>query len=399
MNTLDRFTTPRRVTHDERTGREVWQMTDGDFECVAAYMECGIWSADERYIVFACNRTGAWQPCRLDVATGEAQQIAVAENGGFRSINVHAESNEVYFWSGSGFTAVNLTTLEARTAVDFAAFGPLKEIGTGKGCTPVLNADASLIAIPRGAWADYAGPPSGMVLGSTDGTNMFEEVRVTHPDLADYDVGHLAFCPGDDDVLSFCKSHKDDVWYDGQSHHGHPPDANPFLHAREYRISRRTGEVKRLVCMEPGFRATHSVWGRSGDRIYSHRKHAANWVPTALVSVNREGEDLRVHYETMDHRLGHSQPSPDEQWIVSDSQDLNENILLLAHTRRNEQHMLCWPNMSIGSDRPDKRRADLPPHTDRHTHPGFSPTGKHCHCTSDVSGRSQVYVVPVDDVV
>jgi hypothetical protein len=123
------------------------------------------------------------------------------------------------------------------------------------------------------------------------------------------------------------------------------------------------------------------------------------WVPTALCSVDREGGDLRVYHETSAHRLGHSCPSPDEQWIVTDSQDPGRNLLMLVSTQRDKQHVLCWPNTSIDPDAPGKRSDHLPPHDHRHTHPAFSPSGRFVHYTSDVSGRSQVYVVAVDDLV
>ena len=35
----DRFRMPRRHFHDQDTGREVWQVTDGPFECAAPYPE------------------------------------------------------------------------------------------------------------------------------------------------------------------------------------------------------------------------------------------------------------------------------------------------------------------------------------------------------------------------
>jgi Tol biopolymer transport system component len=187
------------------------------------------------------------------------------------------------------------------------------------------------------------------------------------------------------------------------SFHGYPDvqndaKASPDRRVAQWRIERVSGRLMPLVLVPPGFRSTHSLWGPSGDRFYFHRKTVPGWTPTALCSVNRDGGDLRVYHETTEHRLGHSAPSPDEAWIVTDSQDPDTNILMLVSTRRDKQHMLCWPNTSIGSGRPDRRSPRLPAHTDRHTHPAFSLTGRYVHYTSDVSGRSQVYVVPVADL-
>ena len=122
-------------------------------------------------------------------------------------------------------------------------------------------------------------------------------------------------------------------------------------------------------------------------------------MPTALCSVNRDGEDLRVYYETSQHRLGHSCPSPDEKWIITDSQDFDENVLALVNVESGAFQIVCWPNSSGGSKRPDQRPANLPPHTHRHIHPAFSPSGRIVHFVSDVSGCSHVYATPVADLM
>ena len=378
--TLDRFAMPRRVFHDERTGREVWQVTDGDFECVAPYMEKPAWTPDERFLFFMCNRDGTWQPYRLHLATGEAQQLCRARNAMYRSLVYEPNRDEVYVEDAGTFVAVQPESLESRVAVDYGAY--FGRAGGHKGNAATLSGDGTLAAF---SWRNEEGRPT-LLIARTDGSNAFRRVRVGDPRIA---PGHLQFNPTDNDLLSCCN----DV--DRQN----DPNEEPFLRAREYRMDLRTGEVRPLVLMPPGRRATHCVWGASGERMYAHRKHVPDWVPTALVSVDKEGGDLRVYFETSEHRLGHSQPSPDERWIVTDSQDPDENILMLVSTERDEQHLLCWPNTSINSGRPDKRRPELPPHTDRHTHPGFSPTGRYVHYTSDVSGRSQVYVVPVGDLL
>jgi hypothetical protein len=375
---LDQIGMTRRVLHDGETGHEVWQVTDGEFECVAPYMEIRAWTADDRYLIFTCNRTGTWQPYRLELATGQAAQLANVRNGNFRSIALSPSTSEVFCESGPTFVAVNIETLESRVPVDYTRFFGANPKGGGKGRTPVLNRDGSLIMT---TWLQPNGR-GAFVIAPTDGSDEFEIVEFPHDDML---PGHEQFCPGDDDVISFC------TIPDRQN----APTETPERRAREWRMSRRTREAKPLVLMPPGFRATHCVWGATGERFYFHRKTVPTWVPTALCSVNRDAGDLRVYHETSAHKLGHSAISPDEKWIATDSQDFDRNILMLASTERDEQRLLCWPNTSIGSGRPDKRAAHLPPHTDRHTHPGFSATGRYVHYTSDASGRSQVYVVEV----
>lgn len=371
------FMLPRRVFHDAKTRREVWQVTDGEFECVAPYMDVRAWTSDDRYLIFACNRTGTWQPYALEVETGETRQLCNVD-GNFRSIALDPVHSEVYCQDENRVLAVHIETGETRLVVDYNLWhSAAGDFGGGKGRTPVLNRDGTLIA----ATAD-----NGFIIAPTDGSNEFEVLPVPRDDLA---PGHILFCPGDDHILSF---------------HGYPDRQNdnnesPQNRVAQWRIERRSGEIKPLVLVPPGYRAIHSLWGASGTRFYFHRKTVPGWTPTALCSVNREGEDERIYYETNLYKLGHCAPSPDEKWLVTDSQDPDENILMLASTQRDEQHMLCWPNMSVRSARPHRRSPDLPPHTDTDTHPGFSSTGRYVHYTSDTSGRSQIYVVPVDDVL
>lgn len=377
---LDRFHMELREFRDERTGRVVWQLTDGEFECVAPYQEKPAWSTDDRFIFFMCNKSGSWQPYRLEIETGEAQQLFEAKNALYRSLCYEPNRNEVYVEHAGTFVAINPETLAARTAVDYGEY--FGREGGHKGTAATLSGDGALTAF---GYEMPDGHPA-ILTATTDGSNEFAWTKLSRPDIL---PGHVQFNPADNDYISCCSN------VDRQNY----PDEEPFFRAREYRVDLKTGEIDTLVLMPPGWRATHCVWGRSGERMYAHRKQVPNWVPTALVSVDRRGEDLRVYYETSDYKLGHSQASPDEKWLVTDSQDPDENILMLVSTERDEQHLLCWPNMSINSERPDKRLPGLPPHTDRHTHPGFSHTGRYCHYTSDISGRSQVYALLIDDIV
>ena len=379
---LDRFAVERHAFADTRTGREVWQVTEGGFECVAPYPEKLAWTPDDRYLFIMCNRLGSWQPYRLELATGEAQQLCEVTHAMFRSIVYEPTRDEVYVEHAGTYVAVRPETLESRTAVDYG--GHLGREGGHKGSAAALTSDGALCVFGHQT-AD--GRPAVLV-ATTDGSNRFREVVIGDRRLIR--PGHLTFRPGDNSYAAFAggEDHQDD------------PDEEPFLRGALYHLDLETAEVKPLVVVPTAYRATHCSWGRSGERVYFHRKTLPKnvWVPTALCSHNPQGGDLKVYYEDGVHRLGHSQASPDERWVVTDSQDLDENILLLVSAERDEQHLLCWPNCSINSGRVDARPPRLPPHTDRHAHPGFSSTGRYVHYTSDVSGCSHVYVVPVGDL-
>jgi hypothetical protein len=186
--------------------------------------------------------------------------------------------------------------------------------------------------------------------------------------------------------------------------HGYPDRQNDLDETPEHRtaqwlVRRDSGSMTPLVLVPPGNRAIHSLWGPGGERFYYHRKTVPGWVPTSLCSVDRDGSDVRAYYETSEHRLGHCCPSPGERWLVSDSQDRPENILILTHLERDEQHMLCWPNTSVKRPDHSTRPTGFPVHTDTDIHPNFSCSGKMIAFNSDATGCSHVYIVPVDDLV
>jgi len=380
---LDRFTAKRREFDDAQTGRRIWQVTDGEFECIAPYMDKIAWTPDDRYLVIESNRTGSWQPYRLELATGEALQLTHNRQGGFRSVALSIKGAEAYCGDGCCLKAVNIQNLKERLAVNW---GQMKRDGGKAGeKSPddvIVNASGTLAL--SGA-KDARGNP-GFVVVPTDGANRFTLHSLPRTDIT---PGHSLFCPGDDQIISF---------------HGYPDRQNDVNETPDHRVGQwrydcRSGKMTPLAQVPPGFRITHSLWSLSGNRFYFHRKTVPGWVPTALCSVNREGGDFRVHYETGRHKLGHCTPSPGEQWIVTDSQDRPANIVMLCRADGSEQHLLCWPNNSIKQISMAKRNPALPPHTDTDIHPGFSLSGRYIHYTSDGSGRSQVYVAPVEDLV
>jgi len=95
-----------------------------------------------------------------------------------------------------------------------------------------------------------------------------------------------------------------------------------------------------------------------------------------------------VHYENDSIKLGHGVSSRDGRWFVSDCQLPGKNELVLINLVSGEAEVLCWPTSSV--DGGHDMRA--------HVHPSFSPKGNYICYTSDRTGESQVYVVPVGDI-
>ncbi|MCK4747808.1 MAG: PD40 domain-containing protein, partial [Bacteroidales bacterium] len=86
--------------------------------------------------------------------------------------------------------------------------------------------------------------------------------------------------------------------------------------------------------------------------------------------------------------LGHGLSSRDGRWFVSDSQEPGKNELVLINLATGDGQVVCWPNSSAKEGNT----------TLTHVHPSFSPKGNYICFTSDRTGVSQFYVVPVGDL-
>lgn len=83
--------------------------------------------------------------------------------------------------------------------------------------------------------------------------------------------------------------------------------------------------------------------------------------------------------------IAHGISSTDGRWFLTDGDDRDRNPLILFNLETGEDLFLCWPNSSIYGFGQYS-----------HVHPSLSKSGRFACYTSDVSGKPQVYVVPID---
>ena len=147
----DRFVCDRVVTQEARTGREVWQVTSGEGESVSPYMDCVAWSSDDRFLVVNCNRTGSWQPYRLEIDTGEMVQLCQVELGAYRSVALALGNDTAYCADGARVWAVELDTLAVREAVCCAGRTRPSSNPARTGETPICRRIRIRTSIPTSA--------------------------------------------------------------------------------------------------------------------------------------------------------------------------------------------------------------------------------------------------------
>jgi oligogalacturonide lyase len=354
------YSLEKRAYADPRTGRQVIQLTQGDAQNWGAYASLTPFSADERFLVFDSNRTGRWEIFRVEIESGEITQLSNREGVQRETLNVPSPGREVGYIAGPRIWAVDLATGEERCAVDASAVteGALHSYLT-------FSPDGSktlLLYKPRGREG------SALAVAATDGS-FIEPVF-----CFEGGISHPRWVPGDARTASYAPhpDRQDD------------PKETYERRARACQLDLETGKSFPLLVMPPGWRCTHEHWAPDGSRIYVHRKHVPNWVPTSIVSVPKGGGEIITHYTHETLRLGHSGISADGRYMAIDVQEPNHNPLLLLDLATGDAELLCWPDAGIS--REHSRFA-------AHPHPSFSPSGQWIAYTSDCAGTPNVYLV------
>jgi Tol biopolymer transport system component len=353
---------------DELTGRELWQVTSDTAPAVACYFERQAFTADERFVVYASRRDGSWRLYRMQLATGLS---AVVTPPGRRIMEdlytVMPDGQRVCYLDGWKLYATHVETGHEEVLFDFEGLIPAPPLYTGS----FTNDGRYTLVYVRGDKQDIDRTIIYRVdLQTGELLEMMNRpaVKITHPLLNPEDPDVISYVPGPDT----------------QNDMSLPMEKR----ARSWKIDLETGTDRQFLTVPYGYRATHESWSFDGERFFFFRKTRPGWSPAAICSQDKQGGDCRLHYESTDIKLGHGTVSRDGRWFVSDSQEPGTNELVLVDLVSGEAEILCWPNSSV--DGGHDARA--------HVHPSFSPKGNYVCFTSDRSGVSQVYVIPVSEL-
>ena len=353
-------TSEKAVFVDDRTGREVWQMTDGDAVNHSCYQEVEAFTEDEAYVVFSSNRTGSFQLFRACVQTGELAQLSDEPDYRNLSFGMARNGREAIFVAGWRMLAVNVATGETRLLADLQ--GKVPDQPSGAPVSLSGAGDRCVVACP------YAEEQASLVIAIFDSGDCHEVIqwrgRLSHPQI----------CPSDPDLITF------DPAPDTQNDMSLPMEQR----ARTWIGNARTGETRPLLIAPYGSRATHEYWDYPGQRLYFHRKSVPGWAPTSVCSVNRDGEDWQDHVTSHDRKLGHSSIDRESRFIVSDIQSSEENELYRFDLATGDSDLLCWPNTSPIQDQTI------------HVHPSISAKGNYVDFTSDRLGTPDLYIYPLN---
>ncbi len=341
---------------DERTGRRVWRLTSwDDANCVAAYFYFQSLSRDERYLVFASDRSGSFELYRLEIGSGETMQLTHDPRCDIVRFNVHPEGKEVFYTVRKGVYAVDLESGEERVVAEIEG-RPWDRVYGG----PSISGDGRIIVCLYRRGGRY-----GIAMAEAEGSR-FESVYECNKRLS-----HVQVNPGNSSIISFVPLP------DRQNDPGLPPTER----ARAWRLDVDTGAAEPFLVAPPGFRATHEYWGPSGDRLYFHLKTVPSWTPASIAFITLDGNEIRTLFSSNKKRLGHSCVDAEEKVVVTDVQEPRINELIAVYLENGASETLCWPNSSVRDQ------------VTGHVHPSFSPSGRKVVYTSDATGKAQVYMV------
>lgn len=355
----------RKMITDEKTGREIWQMTSWpESHCLATYMYLKAFTMDNKYLAFASDRTGKYELYRLEVETGETIQLTDRSNideddKTVTRYNVHPNGRDVVFRDGNGYCAIDLHTLDERI-IARSEDPDLQPVGS-----PTLSGDGTMVIC---RYTDTKGR-QGFAHVSYEGGTL---EKIWRMDIPDRTLSHTLGATAPGYALSFV------ILPDFQN----DPNESRENRARAWKLDIPTGKAEPLLVTPPGHRATHEYWGPDG-RLYFHKKSVPDWTPTSISSIDINGEDRQDHFVSPDRKLGHSNITQDGKRIVSDVQDKSGNELYEINLETGTSEILCWPNSTLVDGLVG------------HVHPAYDFSGNHIIYTSDISGKAAVFVVPL----
>lgn len=362
----------RIIFHDEQTGNEVWQVSQGDSMSLMPYFEVQAFTYDDRYAVFKSKRNGLWQLFSTNIENGEVRQISNREVNG--SYSVYTTGDEVVFMEKGIIYAVDVETHEERVLYDANPEVDEAEISMNA----LFTNDGAYTTI-TGTNPDRSASIYRLHIPSRRLEKVYSsEQGFSHPMINPVYPNLITFVPKPDKRKMYNLSKEE--------------------RARGMLLNTDDGSIRPFVMSEPYYRATHETWSKDGERLfYFDKLHRPGYEdPTegweiSVVSIDKQGQDKRTHYLNNVFKLSHGIASTDMKYFICDVERPKTNPLFLLNLTTGEAEIICWANQS----QPSKENTQT-----EHVHPLFSRSGDYVAFTSDRNspGVPQAYIIPLKEI-
>lgn len=364
---------------DADTGVEVKRLTRYKGHSNHLYFNNSGWHAGGKKLLFGSDRANTTSLYDIDLESGEITQLTDGDDDSiavrpFQRASINPRREEAYFWQGRTLTAVSLETFESRPLYE-APDGFLANITSvtadGRyvcgGLYEALFRGAELVEIQKGQVSKsermkiyWSAKPNSRVLRVDSATG---EAVAAHEEP--YWINHVNTSPALPAVLTFC-------------HEG--PGA--LIDHRIWGLDIETGERWKVrTGAKDGDRVTHEYWLSDGERIAYHGRGSSG---EPLLGYVRYDDSERVDLP-VDPGSTHTH-SHDFSLIVGDGSRSDPRLLLWRFTDGvlEGPRVVATHNCSFQDDIV-------------HTHPRFSPDGRHIVFTSDADRYGNVYLIDTPD--
>lgn len=361
--------TERIIYSDEKTGNEVWQVSQGDSMSLMPYFETQAFTYDDSYAVFKSRREGGWKLFSTSIETGEVRKVSDRTVEG--SFSIYTTGREAIFMEQGVIYAVDVETHAERVLFDANGRIDEAEISFNALCTedgewmvltgtdPDRSASFYRLHVPTGRLEKVYSAASGF----------------THPMINPVYPNLITFVPKPDKRAMY--------------------DLPKEERARGMLLDTDDGSVRPFVMSEPNYRATHETWSKDGERLYYFDKlHKPGFAdPTqgwevSVVSIDKQGGDRQVHYTNNRFKLAHGIADAEQRFFVCDVDRPRCNPLYLLCLSTGEAEIVCWPDQT----QPSAGNVQT-----EHVHPLFSRSGNYIAFTSDRNspGVPQAFILPI----
>jgi len=390
-----------RQYKDEITGRAIRRLsTQGRINQTPTYHTNSGFSTDGRYLVFISVRDGYTYVLRAEVATGELCVVWRTQGVGDRNyihrsmgltgsdidgrgiagnrLCIAPKSQYAVFTCERSLYSVDLHTFEARTLIEDIGrewiFGaPCVSPSEEYVAITLSSAHPDFVAgrIPQRNYWDFPDHKLCIVRVPLNGSGNMEVLYKHQPAQS----AHSAYCPTNDNLLYFDMDLPPLYW---RGSDGKTP--------RIWLLDIQSGHVRPLKASYPGFFQIHQAWLWDGSAIAYHGGLPGGGVYIGIAGV--DGQTLWEHEFPNALFYGHLTPDAKRPALILDG-DFTEDELLWLYYDQQESDLepICCHNTEWGSI----------PGQYSHPHPLTDMSGQWVSYTAANSGRSDVYVVGIEN--
>jgi oligogalacturonide lyase len=378
------YPSEKKSYHDEKTGRQVWQLTADSSNNVHLYFTDNSFSLRDEEIYFLSDRgsdKGLYNFFKMDLATGLMTQMTDEPEGvGYTGFSTKTPDSELLVYiSGNKIKKANTRTGEITVVYEETEGMTL--------WSPFISPDKKLLGFCRNEDVsvtygnNYAGFKETMyaikrgfvTIAHMDGSQVYNAFEDTHW------LGHFQFSPHSSDLAMFC-------------HEG------PWnqVHQRIWLLEISSGKVTPCFRQEEDDSVGHEFWTRDGMIFFDNRRKGHDGTITskrtqATIVAEESGQTPYIGLADdkgeviktvpMPHYCNHYHANNDNSLLVGD--EVDDIVLIALNNGQTELETLCTHHTSWGSQM-------------SHCHPTFSWKADSILFASDRSGTIQLYLTELN---